>query len=180
VSVALTAPRTRNVLVIDDEAALRTILRSMLEPDICRVVEAPDAETGLRFVEQDEPTIDAVLTDWIMPGLHGLDVVEVLDRYRPDLPVIVISAFTSTIHPIIRRGSRFRILQKPFTRPELQATVSALLLRARDTRTQAVEMRRLAAAAREHNAEVREQNEAQRARLDLVSAAWALHRSRGH
>ena len=175
-----TAPRTCHVLVIDDEGPLRTIVRGMLEPDVCHVLEAPDAEAGLHLVEQDDPPIHAVLTDWIMPGLHGLDVVEVLDRYRPDLPVVVISGFTSTIHPIVRHGSRFKILQKPFTRPELRATVSALLSRARDVRSQAIEMRRQAAAARARDAAVRERNDAQRARMDLVTAAWSLHRSRGH
>ena len=112
-----------HVLVIDDEAPIRSIVRKMLDPEICRVLEAPDAETGLRLIEQDDPQIDIVLTDWIMPGLHGLDVVEVLDRYRPDLPIVVISAFTSSIHPIVRRGSKFKIVPKPFTRLELQATV---------------------------------------------------------
>jgi hypothetical protein len=41
----------------------------MLEPDVCRVLEAVDAEAGLRLIGADDPPIDAVLTDWIMPGL---------------------------------------------------------------------------------------------------------------
>jgi hypothetical protein len=63
---------------------------------------------------------------------HVLVIDDEVPLRRPDLPVMVISGFTSTIHSIIRQGSRFRIMQKPFTRSELQATVGALVQRALD------------------------------------------------
>ncbi len=55
-------------LVIDDEAQVRRVVHRMLEPEVCRVLEAPDAETGLRLIEREDPRVDVVLTDWIMPA----------------------------------------------------------------------------------------------------------------
>ena len=147
------------VLVIDDEASIRRLVQRMLEPHLCRVLQAEDAEGGLRLIERADPPIDAVLTDWIMSGLHGLDVVEVLHLHCPSLPVAVISAYTSTIHPIVRQGETLNILQKPFTGPDLQRTVQEMIARALRQRRPI------------HRA-------GGRGTVDLVGAAWALHHAR--
>ena len=147
------------VLVIDDEAPIRRLIQRMLEPNACRVVEAEDAEAGLRLIERADPPIDVVLTDWIMSGLHGLDVVEVLHQHCPSLPVAVISAYTSTIHPIVRKGESLRILQKPFTGPDLHRTVQEMSDRS---------WRRLQPVRHAGDGAAR----------DLVGAAWALHHAR--
>ena len=60
------------VLVIDDEAPIRRLIQRMLEPNVCQVVEAQDAEAGLRLIERADPPIDVVLTDWIMSGLRSV------------------------------------------------------------------------------------------------------------
>ena len=146
------------VLVIDDEAGIRRLVQRMLEPHLCQVIEAEDAEAGLRLIERSDPRIDVVLTDWIMSGLHGLDVVEVLHRHRPSLPVAVISAYTSTIHPIVRQGETLSILQKPFTGPELQRAVQDMLARALRQR--------------------HPPGPGCGVGIDLVNAAWELHRAR--
>ncbi|HKU59909.1 MAG TPA: response regulator [Gemmatimonadales bacterium] len=152
----MSSPTT--VLVIDDEASIRRLIQRMLEPNLCQVVEAEDAEAGLRLIQRADPPIDVVLTDWIMSGLHGLDVVEVLHRHCPRLPVAVISAYTSTIHPIVRKGESLRILQKPFTGPDLQRAVQEMIGRALRQRT----------SARAYKG----------ATVDLVNAAWELHHAR--
>jgi DNA-binding NtrC family response regulator len=162
------------VLVIDDEAPIRRLVQRMLEPALCRVLQADSAEAGLRLIEGADPPVDVVLTDWIMPGLHGLDVVEVLHRHRPELPVAVISAYTSTIHPIVREGGGLRILQKPFTAGELQHAVAGMIARAVEVRGQSRRMRERAAAARAESAERRRLG----ALVNLVDAAWELHRNR--
>jgi len=171
-------PMLDTALVIDDNAPVRKLVHRMLEPEVCRVLEAPDAETGLRLIEREDPRVDVVLTDWIMPGLHGLDVVEVLHEYRPDLPIAVISAYTSTIHPIVRRGSRIVILEKPFTVEQVQTAVTRMIVRAGRARRSALDMREAAARTRERNAALREHSSALRVQVDLVAAAWNLHHSR--
>jgi DNA-binding NtrC family response regulator len=176
--MARPSPVPTTALVIDDEAPVRQLVHRMLEPEVCRVLEAPDAETGLRIIEVDDPRIDIVLTDWIMPGLDGLDVIEVLRRYRPGLPVAVISGYTATLHPVVGDGSRYRMVQKPFTVQQIQQTVSEMVASARRLRDGARELVQWAARARDANAAVRQQNAALRERMDLVAAAWALHHAR--
>jgi DNA-binding NtrC family response regulator len=127
-------------LVIDDEVPVRQLVHRMLEPEVCRVLEAPDAETGLRIIEVDDPSVDIVLTDWIMPGLDGLDVIEVLRQYRPGLPVAVISGYTATLHPVVGDGNRYRMLQKPFTAEQIQQMVSEMVASARRLRESAREL----------------------------------------
>ena len=146
------------VLVIDDEAAIRQLVQRMLEPKLCQVIPAEDAEAGLRLIERSDPRIDVVLTDWIMSGLHGLDVVEVLHLHCPRLPVAVISAYTSTIHPIVRDGESLDILQKPFTGPDLQRAVREMIAR----------------ALRRRSADHTGCGDG----VDLVTAAWELHHAR--
>ena len=165
--------RVHTVLVIDDEEPIRRLVQRILEPVVCRVLLAEDAEAGLRAVERGDPPVDAVLTDWIMAGLHGLDVVEVLDRHCPELPVAVISAYTSSIHPIVRDGGGIRILQKPFTTRDLRAAVADMIARASDRR----DSRRV----REPAVGARTPSDDRRgtfAPVDLVGAAWELHRGR--
>jgi DNA-binding NtrC family response regulator len=165
--------RVHTVLVIDDEEPIRRLVQRMLEPAVCRVLLAEDAEAGLRAVQRGDPPVDAVLTDWVMAGLQGLDVVEVLDRHCPELPVAVISAYTSSIHPIVRDGGGIRILQKPFTTRDLQAAVANMIARGseqhdpRHPRDRAAGVRKRSDARRGGNAPV-----------DLVGAAWELHHTR--
>jgi two-component system cell cycle sensor histidine kinase/response regulator CckA len=165
-------PTRTTVLVIDDEGPIRSLIRRMLEPEVCRILEAEDGEAGLRLIEQADPPVDAVLTDWVMKGLHGLDVVEVLHRHRPGLPVAVISAYTSTIHPIVRSEGNLQILQKPFTIPDLRGAVLEMIRQA------AVQRARARQAPRYAHAAPTGRRAAHHGPVDLVGAAWALHRAR--
>ena len=176
--MARLGPIHPTALVIDDEAPIRELVHRMLEPEVCRVLEAPDAETGLRIIEVDDPRVDAVLTDWIMPGLDGLDVIEVLRRYRPGLPVAVISGYTATLHPVVGAGTGYRMIQKPFTAEQIQQTVSEMVASARRLRDDARALAQWAAQARDANAAVRQKNAELREQMDLVTAAWALHHAR--
>jgi DNA-binding NtrC family response regulator len=167
------------VLVIDDEAPIRRLVQRMLEPEVCRVLEAPDAESGLRMIERDEPPVDVVLTDWIMRGLDGLDVLEALHRHRPDLQVAVISGYTSTIHTVIHSPRGIQVLQKPFTALEVGQAVTRMLASAAATRRSARETRARAARARDRSTRLREESAPVGAKVDLVAAAWEIHRARG-
>jgi CheY-like chemotaxis protein len=161
-------------LVIDDEAMIRQLIHRVLEPEVCRVAEASTAEEGLRIIERGVPAIDLVLTDLKMPGLDGWDVIGVLAKHRPDVPVVVISgyggdaAFTGSLG--------VRLLSKPFTPDAVREVVSALIADARAARARAQGQRAYAAQARQGNDLIRRQHAEMRVRLDLVAAAWELHR----
>ncbi len=119
-------------LVIDDEVMVRRLVRRMLEPDLCRVLEAEDGEAGLRLVEQHRELIDLVLTDLVMPGIDGYDVVEVLTAHCPDLPVVCMSGFAR--HPATRGPVLVPFLPKPFSLGALRKALAPLLDQRLDAR----------------------------------------------
>jgi DNA-binding NtrC family response regulator len=162
-------------LVIDDEATIRQLIRRTLEPAVCRVAEAESGEEGLRIIQQGVPPVDVVLTDLRMPGLSGWDIVEVLATYRPDLPVGVISGYGRAA-AARAQSLRARLLVKPFTHHTLIGLVSSLVADVRAIRARAEAQRARAERAREANADIRQQHAQMRVRLDLVAAAWDLHR----
>ncbi len=77
------------VLVVDDEAMIRKLLRQALEDSGHRVAEAENAEAGLGALHA--AAYDLVITDIVMPGMNGLELLGIAKRLWPDLPVIVIS-----------------------------------------------------------------------------------------
>ena len=84
------------VLFVEDDAMNRKVVRDMLSVVGAGMAEAPDAETGLRMIE--DGSFDLILMDLRMPGMDGLTAIRHI-RQRPDakrdLPVIVVTADTA-------------------------------------------------------------------------------------
>jgi two-component system cell cycle sensor histidine kinase/response regulator CckA len=133
---------TATVLVVDDESMVRTLVRRMLEPGVYTVVEAEDGESALRLIERGQPAIDVVLTDLVMPGIDGFDIITVLGRHRPDLPVVCMSGFAST------SASQLSVpfIPKPFALEVLRETLERVLARSRELRQVATDGDLVAAA----------------------------------
>ena len=166
---------TATVLVVDDESMVRTLVRRMLEPGMCSVVEAEDGESALRLIERGQPAIDVVLTDLMMPGVDGFDIITVLGRHRPDLPVVCMSGFASV--PTSQLTVPF--IPKPFSLESLRSGLEPMLARSREVRQMAVEGRRRASQERGASARLRRESGATRTgAMDLVAAALELRRQR--
>jgi two-component system cell cycle sensor histidine kinase/response regulator CckA len=116
-------------LVVDDEGIVRHLVRRILEPDLCEVVEAEDAETALRLIQTGETPIDVVLTDLVMPGIDGFDLVHVLADHRPDLTVICMSGFPGAA---AQEKLAVPFVPKPFTFESLRGALEPLLARSRE------------------------------------------------
>ena len=121
---------TPHILVVEDEAALVTMLRYNLEKEGYRVCDAGDGEEALTMVSERKP--DLVVLDWMLPSLSGIEVCRQLRR-KPatrELPIIMLTARGE-------EGDKIRGLNtgaddymtKPFSLPELMARVRALLRR---------------------------------------------------
>jgi PAS domain S-box-containing protein len=87
----LERPATRDVVLIDDEEDIRTVMSLALTDAGYLVRAAADGETGLRICLESPPQI--VITDIRMPGMGGLAVLERLKRVLPEIEVIVATAF---------------------------------------------------------------------------------------
>ncbi len=126
-----TSPSKPYVLVVEDEAALATMLRYNLEKQGFRVEEAVDGQEALTRIAEAVP--DIVLLDWMLPVMSGIEVCRQIRR-RPatrDLPVIMVTARTEDQDAVrgLNTGADDYIT-KPFNMDALLARMRALLRRA--------------------------------------------------
>jgi two-component system phosphate regulon response regulator PhoB len=118
------------VLVVEDEAALATMLRYNLEKQGFRVEEAADGQEALMRIAETQP--DLVLLDWMLPAMSGLEVCRQIRRRSAtrDLPVIMVTARTEDQDAVrgLNTGADDYIA-KPFSMEALLARMRALLRR---------------------------------------------------
>lgn len=122
------------VMIVEDEAALVTMLRYNLEKEGFRVSEASDGEEALTVVEETSP--DLILLDWMLPMMSGIEVCRQLRR-KPgtkEVPIVMITARGEEQDKIrgLNTGADDYIT-KPFSMPELMARIRALLRRTQPT-----------------------------------------------
>jgi len=119
-----------NILVIDDEAGLRTMVRDTLEPLGHTIVEASNGLLGVQ--KYREAPFDLVITDIIMPDQEGIETIQQIRKLNPAQPVIVMSGGgrtkTGEFLQIARNVGADRVLKKPFGTAVLRDAVGACLL----------------------------------------------------
>lgn len=122
---AATTENRMTVLIIEDDAAMRALLRDVLERAGHRVIERPDG-TGLPALVEQE-SFDAVVLDKEMPGPNGLDLLPMLRQRLPAVPVIFVTAFGGrpVAEEAARRGA-FSYLEKPFRVDTILDTLAAV------------------------------------------------------
>ena len=115
-----------NILVADDDAAIRTVLNQALSRAGYTVRLTSNAATLWRWISQGEG--DLVITDVVMPDENAFDLLPRIKRLRPDLPVVVMSA-QNTFMTAIRASERgaYDYLPKPFDLKELIGIVGRAL-----------------------------------------------------
>ena len=130
-----------HILCIDDEPELLQSMRKILQRKGYQVTTANSGEEALLWLKQDQEP-DLILTDLMMPGIGGLDVMRAVHRNAPQLPVVVITAYASvdTAVSAIKDGA-FDYVPKPFGPDQLLVVVE----RALATRKLRQENRRLRA-----------------------------------
>ncbi len=106
----LAPPRpVARVLVIDDDASVRTVTSEFVRQLGDQAVEAHGAEAAVAILKEDR-AIDIAIVDFAMPGMTGLDFVEAARKIRPNLPIMLVSG-----HPDLRDPPEdIVVLTKPF------------------------------------------------------------------
>ena len=120
---------TRRILVVDDEAGIRRVLRGYLEADGFAVSEAATGESAVARVRSDPP--DLVLLDVMLPDVDG---IEVLRRVRAfsDVYVVLVTARTEETDKLVGLAvGADDYVSKPFSPREVIARVKAVLRRGR-------------------------------------------------
>ena len=125
-----TSPSTRHgrarVLVVDDEASIRDLLSKTLALAEYEVETAADANTALGRLRTTE--YDLLIADLRMPGMDGLTLIRQVKRIRAELPVIIITGFsteTTAIEAVNLGVAGY--LRKPFRVPEVLAAAAKAL-----------------------------------------------------
>ena len=115
------------ILVVDDDDAVRRILRKVLETGPYRVVDSGHPFTACELFDADPAAIDLLVTDLKMPGMSGQQVAARIRATRPDLPVLFISGYSDQAYARDLHGPRSRFIEKPFTSEVLLACAGELL-----------------------------------------------------
>ena len=103
----------RRALVVDDDSAMRALVKDLLELEGFEARELPSGEGLVEAVEREDVTL--VVLDKEMPGPSGLDLTAYVSRRRPGLPVIVITAFGgSRVRAEAMQVGATAYLDKPF------------------------------------------------------------------
>ena len=115
------------VLVVDDDAEMRTLLRRTLEFDGHQVMER-DRGTHVLAALREAP-FDLIILDKEMPGITGFDLLPLLHREFPGLPVLLVTAFGGRrVESSALRLGAASYLEKPFRLSQLREAVDGLLL----------------------------------------------------
>ena len=126
---------TETVLVVEDEDAVRLIVRRVLEEQGYGIIEARDGNDALRICGQRGDEIHLVLSDVIMPGMGGRDLARALATRRPELPILFMSGYNDDDELAIDGDLDTGVLAKPFTSETLARQVREALDRREPTET---------------------------------------------
>ena len=115
---------SETILLVEDEDVVRQLMEELLRSAGYRVLPTASGEAALALARIGGSHIDLVVTDVVMPGMNGVELVRRLREFLPGLKVLYVSGYpgTSDWRPVsFEAGTAF--LQKPFTRPVLTEKV---------------------------------------------------------
>ena len=118
---------TETVLLVEDEDALRALLREVLESLGYRVLEAGLGAEALRIAREHRGPIHVLLTDLVMPQMTGRELADRLSCLRPDLKVLFMSGYGVGAAPRQEIPSDGAYIEKPFTADAMGGAIRALL-----------------------------------------------------
>ncbi|MDJ0522434.1 MAG: response regulator [Planctomycetota bacterium] len=113
------------ILVVDDDENVRKPLARFLERSGYDVLAAQDGEEAESLVLSQRP--DIVITDVAMPGVNGLELCRRLKRESPDMPIVLMSGWTSGVDPArARRAGATALLAKPFALQQVSELLNSI------------------------------------------------------
>ena len=115
------------VLLAEDDAVMRRLTRKMLEQHGYTVLEAEDGTAAMKLMSTNHHSVDLVLTDVVMRGMTGPELVlQLLDRH-PTMKVVYMSGYTGELVAQEGLSSSIPLLEKPFTKMDLLKKIDAAL-----------------------------------------------------
>lgn len=114
------------ILVVDDEAGIRGLVRQLLQGAGYAVIDAADGKQAMVLAESY--SVDLMITDLVMPEQEGLETIRMLRKRQPNLKIVAMSgAMGGTFLPVANQLGAHAILAKPFSQERLLETVHRVL-----------------------------------------------------
>ncbi len=130
-----------DILVVEDEPAVRRIALKLLQSLGHRVIESIDGHSGLAKWREHRREIDLIITDLVMPGgMSGLQLAATIQSDCPDLPVILASGYSNELlaDETVTLGPLRRFIPKPYDRDMLEEAIASLCLSQSDDQSKLV------------------------------------------
>ncbi len=125
---AFTVPGSESVLLVEDDSAVRQMVIGMLERLGYRALGAETGAAALRLIESHDGPIELLITDVLMPGMSGPELVRAAHTLRPGLAVLFISGYApESLNPESISSARAVFLGKPFSASALDEKIREAL-----------------------------------------------------
>ncbi len=119
---------SETIMLVEDDAAVRSSARTALDRHGYRVLVAPDAARAKEVWQREGTGVQLLVTDLVMPGgMSGHDLAVELRRERPDLRVLYITGYSAELEPRSDQDPGSALLQKPFGTTDLAIAVRRML-----------------------------------------------------
>jgi two-component system cell cycle sensor histidine kinase/response regulator CckA len=119
----------RTILVVEDDPAVRGVVRRMLEPQGFSILEAADGDAALALSATAEPgDVHVLLTDTVLPGVGGIELAGQIRDRHPGIRTILMSGYSGILASgELELGADSEFIAKPFNRADLYAKLDAVL-----------------------------------------------------
>jgi PAS domain S-box-containing protein len=127
-TTACTKGASGSILLVEDDNAVRQVAKAMLERQGYQVIEMASPEEAISFCAAGKGAIDLILTDVVMPGMHGREMIAQIEALLPGVPVLYMSGYPEEMidpHGVLEEGIHF--IRKPFDMDALQKALASLL-----------------------------------------------------
>ncbi|MEQ1672063.1 MAG: response regulator [Hyphomicrobium sp.] len=117
-----------NILLADDDAAVRDLVRRALTAEGHSVLVTQDGAEALDYLTTHTGTIDLIVTDVDMPQLDGVALAREAVKLKPDLAIVLMSGFSDQLDRASGiNAKRFASISKPFTLDQIKTVVRSIL-----------------------------------------------------
>jgi CheY-like chemotaxis protein len=124
---AVPAATSETILVVEDNAGVRDLVRELLAVQGYRVLVAPDGPAAIELAARHDGVIDLLLVDIVMPKMRGTDVARLISERRPGVRVVYMSGYDDSAFEEMRDATSYALLPKPFTGNAVADAVRAAL-----------------------------------------------------
>ena len=120
--------RSGTILLVEDSDAVRDVVAKMLENGGLTVLQASGGEEALALARRGDAAIDLLLTDIVMPEMSGVELADRLERERPDVRILFMTAYAEEV--VVSKGilgKHRECIGKPFGQEEITKKVRKIL-----------------------------------------------------